>query len=94
MFSLGKYTFDSLKQTLIIEGQETKKLTAKESELLRLLCESANRVLDRNYALKAIMARRFVPSTPAAWTYTSPNCATCLKEDSEIEILNIHGKRL
>ena len=90
-FSLGKYTFDSLKQTLIFDGQESKKLTAKESELLRLLCESANRVLDRNYALKAIWHDDSYFNARSMDVYIT-KLRKYLKEDSEIEILNIHGK--
>jgi DNA-binding response OmpR family regulator len=52
---LGRYTFDPRKQILMNEGEdEPVKLTTKESELLRLLCNNANKVLERNFALKTI----------------------------------------
>lgn len=91
VFTLGKYTFDSLKQSLNIEGGEAKKLTSKESELLRLLCESANRVLDRNYALKAIWHDDSYFNARSMDVYIT-KLRKYLKEDPEIEILNIHGK--
>jgi DNA-binding response OmpR family regulator len=91
VFRLGKYTFDSLKQSLSIEGGETKKLTSRESELLRLLCESANRVLDRNYALKAIWHDDSYFNARSMDVYIT-KLRKYLKEDPEIEILNIHGK--
>ncbi|MFV0269961.1 MAG: response regulator transcription factor, partial [Draconibacterium sp.] len=53
VFTLGRFTFDTRKQTLT-EGEESVKLTTKESELLKLLCQNANKVLERNYALKSI----------------------------------------
>ena len=53
VFKLGRYTFDTRKQTLSDANNSTK-LTTKESELLRLLCVNANKVLERNYALKTI----------------------------------------
>ena len=53
IFTLGRFTFDTRKQTLS-EGEESVKLTTKESELLKLLCQNANKVLERNYALKSI----------------------------------------
>ncbi len=90
-FQLGKYTFDSLKQTLIIENQEPKKLTSKESELLRLLCESSNRVLDRNYALKAIWHDDSYFNARSMDVYIT-KLRKYLKDDPELEILNIHGK--
>ena len=43
---LGKFTFDSQKQLLTIDGESTK-LTTKESELLGLLCEHKNDILER-----------------------------------------------
>ncbi|NLB26477.1 MAG: response regulator transcription factor, partial [Bacteroidales bacterium] len=52
LFTLGKYTFDTRKQTLSDET-DTVKLTTKESDLLKLLCQNANKVLERNYALKS-----------------------------------------
>ena len=44
MYRLGKYTFDTQKQTLIADGK-SQKLTTKESELLSLLCSHANDIL-------------------------------------------------
>ncbi|HQH42062.1 MAG TPA: response regulator transcription factor, partial [Bacteroidales bacterium] len=54
VFKLGNYTFDSSRQ-LLIRGTEERKLTTKESELLRLLCLNKNRILERNFALKSIL---------------------------------------
>ena len=53
VFNLGKFTFDTRKQ-ILSDGEETVKLTTKESDLLKLLCQNANKVLERNYALKSI----------------------------------------
>src|SRR6056297_132390 len=53
MFEIGDFTFDAQKQTLTHDGTE-QKLTTKENELLKLLCEHKNDLLERNYALKQI----------------------------------------
>lgn len=53
VFNIGGFVFDAQKQVLTFDG-ETKKLTTKESELLRLLASNANSILERNYALKSI----------------------------------------
>ena len=53
MYKLGRFTFDTQKQVLIIDDK-IKKLTTKESELLVLLCNHINEILERNYALKHI----------------------------------------
>ena len=52
-YKLGRFKFDTQKQQLI-DGESVIKLTTKESELLKLLCSNANKVLERNVALKTI----------------------------------------
>ncbi|NJK97590.1 MAG: response regulator transcription factor, partial [Bacteroidales bacterium] len=53
VYKLGGYTFDFQKQLLQNEANNHK-LTTKESELLKMLCDNANNILERNYALKTI----------------------------------------
>ncbi|MCK5729462.1 MAG: response regulator transcription factor, partial [Draconibacterium sp.] len=53
IFTLGRFSFDTLKQ-ILSEGDNSVKLTTKESDLLKLLCQNQNKVLERNYALKSI----------------------------------------
>ena len=53
MYKIGKFTFDTQKQVLMIDDKVTK-LTTKESELLSMLCAHVNVILERNYALKTI----------------------------------------
>ncbi|MBL0911315.1 MAG: response regulator transcription factor [Bacteroidia bacterium] len=90
VFTLGDYQFDSLKQELVL-GNESRKLTSKESELLRLLCEKANNVLDRNYALKAIWQDDSYFNARSMDVYIT-KLRKYLKDDPRIQILNIHGK--
>ena len=52
-FQIGNYLFDYKSRLLIINKNE-KRLTSKESELLKLLCENKNRLLERTTALKQI----------------------------------------
>lgn len=53
IYKIGRFTFDTQKQILAIDGKQTK-LTTKESELLGLLCAHANEILQRDFALKTI----------------------------------------
>ena len=53
-FLVGNFLFDTNKQLLTKKNAEVIKLTTKESDLLKLLCQYSNEVLERNYALKAI----------------------------------------
>ena len=90
MYQIGKFTFDTQKQTLTI-GDVTKKLTTKESELLSLLCHHMNEILERNYALKHIWIDDNYFNARSMDVYIT-KLRKLLKDDPPIEIINIHGK--
>ena len=90
MYRLGKFTFDTQKQTLL-NGDKTTKLTTKESELLSLLCSHANDILERNYALKTIWIDDNYFNARSMDVYIT-KLRKHLKDDPSIEIINIHGK--
>lgn len=90
VFKLGKYNFDSNKQLLELDGQVTK-LTTKESELLRLLCNNMNKVLERNFALKTIWQDDNYFNARSMDVYIT-KLRKHLKKDENIEIINVHGK--
>ena len=52
-YQIGKYLFDTQKQILSFDDQQTR-LTTKECELLTLLCSHKNQILERNYTLMTI----------------------------------------
>lgn len=89
-FKVGIYGFDSTKQILKWEDEE-RKLTSKESELLRLLCLNMNKTLDRNFALKTIWQDDSYFNARSMDVYIT-KLRKYLKEDPNIEILNVHGK--
>ncbi len=90
IFALGRFTFDARKQTLS-DVNDTTKLTTKESELLRLLCVNANKVLERNYALKTIWVDDNYFNARSMDVYIT-KLRKHLKDEEGIEIINIHGK--
>lgn len=90
MYKIGKFTFDTQKQTLVIDGV-SKKLTTKESELLSLLCAHMNEILERNYALKHIWIDDNYFNARSMDVYIT-KLRKLLKDDPQIEIINIHGK--
>lgn len=89
-YRLGKFIFDTKKQTLV-SGDQSTKLTTKESELLTLLCEHLNDVLERNYALKTIWVDDNYFNARSMDVYIT-KLRKLLKSDPDIEIINIHGK--
>jgi len=90
IFQIGKYSFDARKQILTLDETEVK-LTTKESELLRLLATNANKVLERNYALKAIWVDDNYFNARSMDVYIT-KLRKHLKDDETVEIINVHGK--
>ena len=90
MYKIGKFTFDTQKQVLIVDDMSTK-LTTKESELLSLLCAHVNEILERNFALKTIWIDDNYFNARSMDVY-STKLRKHLKADPSIEIINIHGK--
>ncbi|MDX8338523.1 response regulator transcription factor [Draconibacterium sp. IB214405] len=90
VFTLGKFTFDTRKQTLS-EGDDIVKLTTKESDLLKLLCQNANKVLERNYALKSIWIDDNYFNARSMDVYIT-KLRKHLKDEPTVEIINVHGK--
>ena len=89
-YKLGKFTFDTQKQLLIINGK-TVKLTTKECELLTLLAQNANNILERNYALKTIWVEDNYFNARSMDVYIT-KLRKLLKDDPDVEVINIHGK--
>ena len=90
-YKLGRFLFDTRKQILIKDDNETVKLTTKESELLRLLCNNANKVLERNFALKTIWIDDNYFNARSMDVYIT-KLRKHLKEETSVEIINVHGK--
>lgn len=90
VFQLGKFKFDTQKQQLI-DGEKVIKLTTKESELLKLLCNNANKVLERNFALKTIWVDDNYFNARSMDVYIT-KLRKHLKDEPTIEIINVHGK--
>ena len=90
MYKIGKFTFDTQKQVLMVDDKVTK-LTTKESELLSLLCAHVNEILERNFALKTIWIDDNYFNARSMDVYIT-KLRKHLKDDPSIEIINIHGK--
>ena len=90
LYRSGSFTFDTQKQILSREGVSVK-LTTKESELLGLLCAHANEILQRDYALKTIWIDDNYFNARSMDVYIT-KLRKHLKDDENVEIINIHGK--
>ena len=90
VYRVGNFTFDTQKQLLTIGDKQTK-LTTKENELLALLCSHANEILQRDFALKTIRIDDNYFNARSMDVYIT-KLRKHLKDDPQIEIINIHGK--
>lgn len=90
VFQLGKYNFDHTRQELSING-EVRKLTSKESELLFLLAQTANKTLDRSAALKIIWGDDSYFNARSMDVYIT-KLRKHLKDDPRISIITVHGQ--
>lgn len=89
VYKIGKLTFDYNHQLLKSLSGEIK-LTSKEAELLRLLCDNANQVLDRSVALNRIWQDDSYFNARSMDVYIT-KLRKYLKEDPSVELLNVHG---
>jgi DNA-binding response OmpR family regulator len=89
-FEVGRYQFDHARQTLEFKGKK-QKLTAREADLLRLLCLSRSRVLERDAALKELWGDDSYFNSRSMDVFIS-KLRAYLKGDPNVEIVSIHGK--
>ena len=90
VFRIGRFVFDAQKQLLTI-GEKQTKLTTKENERLALLCAHSNEILQRDFALKTIWIDDNYFNARSMDVYIT-KLRKHLKDDDQIEIINIHGK--
>lgn len=89
-FEIGDYFFDYTSQIITFKGKQ-QKLSTKEAELLRLLCLKKNDVLTREEALVKIWHDDNYFTGRSMDVFLS-KLRKYLKEDPNVEIVNVHGK--
>ena len=88
-FTIGSYEFDSrLRQ--ISRGDEKQKLSPKESDLLKLLCQNMNELLPRETALRKIWGEDGYFTARSMDVFVT-KLRKYLAGDPNIEIKNVHG---
>lgn len=90
IYLFGKFKFDLSKQLLSIEDKTTK-LTTKEADLLTLLCQHANNMIERMYALQVIWKSDNYFSARSMNVYIT-KLRKLLQDDPTIKIINVHGR--
>ena len=87
--SIGSYTFNSRRQTLN-HPKEQRKLSYRESELLRLLFENKDKILERSEILTLLWGSDSVFNSRNLDVYIT-KLRNYLKHDPSIEIITIKG---
>lgn len=91
-FFIGKFEFDSVARTLTFENSKNStRLSATESRLLELFCQSADGVVERETALRRVWYDEDMFHSRSLNVYVS-KLRQYLRDDPRIEILNIHGE--
>ena len=88
-FDLGSYHFNPRLRELTVNGK-TQTLSPKENELLKMLAEYKNDLLPRETALKKIWGSDTYFNGRSMDVYIA-KLRKYLKEDDNLEIVNIHG---
>lgn len=86
---IGKIPYEPELSILKLEEGD-KKLTTKENQLLHLLIKNKNEILDRQATLRAVWGDDNYFNGRSMDVYIA-KLRKLLKEDSNIEIMNIHG---
>ncbi|HNS41605.1 MAG TPA: response regulator transcription factor [Taishania sp.] len=76
---------------LLYTKEEVKKLTTKENQLLNLLVKNKNEILDRQATLRAVWGDDNYFNGRSMDVYIA-KLRKLLKDDENIEIMNVHGK--
>lgn len=90
-FEIGSLKFDFDRRTLKSENGEEQKLTSKEADLLKLLCENMNDVLERSVALNKIWKDDSYFNARSMDVYIT-KLRKYLRADEKLEIVNMHGR--
>jgi two-component system OmpR family response regulator len=89
IYEIGKFIFNSKLRTLTI-GDDEKKLSPKEAQLLELLAVNPNALISRELALKKIWGSDDYFTARSMDVYIT-KLRKFLSEDPELNIKNIHG---
>lgn len=89
VYEIGSFTFDYNHQTLS-RNNEPLKLTSKETELLKLLCDHLNQVVDRSFALNRIWQNDSYFNARSMDVYIA-KLRKYLREEPSVELINVHG---
>ena len=90
VFRIGQYVFNSGKQELNL-GDSQRKLTHRESEILKMLCQQQNSVLEKDAVLMKLWGDNNFFNSRSMDVFIT-KLRKYLNKDKAIEIVNVRGK--
>lgn len=90
VFKIGIFEFDYSLRILRGPGSSEKKLTRKESDLLRLFCEKKNTLINRNFIMNHVWGNDDYFISKSMEVYLT-RIRHLLKADPGLEIVNVYG---
>lgn len=89
VYNIGKFIFDTSNMTLK-SAESERRLTRKESGLLKLLCQNSNNLLPREVALETVWGDNdyFIGRSMDVFI---TKLRKYLKDDPDVKITNVHG---
>lgn len=87
---IGKFTFDTTDYKLRMQGEEDRKLTKKEAEILKLLSQQQGKVIERELILNLVWGDDNYFNGRSLDVFIT-KLRKYLKADTNINIKNIHG---
>jgi two-component system, OmpR family, response regulator len=85
----GNSAFDTVNQSLITEGQKTD-LTYREAKLLKFFCQHKNKLLERDFILKAVWEDEGIIVGRSVDVFVS-RLRKLLKDNPSVKISNVHS---
>jgi len=89
-FTIGEFHFNFPLRLLKYKEEEEQKLSPKEAQLLKLFCLNMNQVMPRSEALTKIWGEDNYFTARSMDVFIT-KLRKYLKEDDNVEIVNIHG---
>jgi len=78
------------RKRILFFNDRVKKLTSKENDLLKILCENKNQIVVRSLALNKIWKEDNYFNARSMDVYIT-KLRSYLKDEKTVEIINIHG---
>ena len=89
-YVIGDYLFNYRNQELYHEGKLIQKLTSKENEILKMLCDNKNQILKRKVVLDKLWGDDGFFTARSMDVFIT-KLRKYLKKDDRIEIINVRG---